>query len=225
MPFGLKNAGATYQRLVNAMFEEEIGEVMEVYVDDMLVKSKIDDDHIANLDKVFTKLLAHDMRLNPQKCILAVGGGKFFGFMVSERGIEANPEKVQVILDMTVLTTRNEVYCLTGRLVALARFISCLTDKCNPFFHLLKTQYKENVSWGPKHDDAFNNIKAYFAAVSLSYPSLSREKCFTYIWLFPPPPPPLALLSRAMNMTMSSQYIIVAEDLQILRPATLTSRN
>ncbi|KAL6134141.1 hypothetical protein ACLB2K_066374 [Fragaria x ananassa] len=94
MPIGLKNAGATYQRLVNVMFEEEIGELMEVYVDDMLVKSVTNDDHIANLDKVFTKLLAHGMRLNPQKCILAVGGGIFLGFMVSERGIEANPEKI-----------------------------------------------------------------------------------------------------------------------------------
>ena len=93
MPFGLKNAGATYQRLFNAVFEDEIGETMEVYVDDMWVKSKTEDDHIANLDKIFTKLLAHGMRLNPQKCVLAVWGGKFLGFMVSERGIEANPEK------------------------------------------------------------------------------------------------------------------------------------
>ena len=92
MPFGLKNAWATYQRLVNAMFEDEIGEAMDVYVDDMLVKSKIEGDHIANLSKVFAKLLAHGMRLNPQKCILAVGGSKFLGFMVNERGIDANPE-------------------------------------------------------------------------------------------------------------------------------------
>ena len=71
----------------------------------MLVKSKTEDDHIANLSKVFTKLLAHGMRLNPQKCILAVGGGKFLGFMVSERGIEANPEKAQAILDMILPTS------------------------------------------------------------------------------------------------------------------------
>ncbi|XP_004308201.1 PREDICTED: uncharacterized protein LOC101305990 [Fragaria vesca subsp. vesca] len=181
MPFGLKNAGATYQRLVNAMFEEKIGEVMEVYVDDMLVKSKADDDHIANLDKVFTKLLAHGMRPNPQKCILAVSGRKFLGFMVSERGIEANPEKVQAILDMTVPRTRNKVQCLTGRLVALARFISHLTDKCNPFFQLLKTQYKENVAWGPEHDDAFNNIKAYLVAVPFLSKPVPGEVLYLYL--------------------------------------------
>ena len=109
MPFGLKNAGVTYQRLVNALFEDEIGEAMEVYVDDMLVKSKTEDDHIANLNRVFTKLLEHGMRLNPQKCILAMGGDKFLGFMVSERGIEGNPEKVQAILDMTTPTSRSKV--------------------------------------------------------------------------------------------------------------------
>nr|XP_011462120.1 PREDICTED: uncharacterized protein LOC105350849 [Fragaria vesca subsp. vesca] len=181
MPFGFKNAGATYQRLVNAMFEEEIGEVMEVYVDDMLVKNKTNDGHIANLDKVFTKLLTHGMRLNPQKCIMAVGGGKFLGFMVSERGIEANPEKIHAILDMTVLSTRNEVQCLTGRLVALARFISRLTDKCNPFFQLLKSQYKENVTWGSEHDNAFNNIKAYLAAVPLLSKPIPREVLYLYL--------------------------------------------
>ena len=107
------------------------------------------------------------MGLNPQKCILAVGGGKFLGFMVSERGIEANPEKVQAILDMTAPTSRSEVQCLTGRLVALARFISRLTDRCNPFFQLLKAQHKKEITWGPEHDEAFNSIRAYLATVPL----------------------------------------------------------
>lgn len=84
MPFGLKNAGATYQRLVNTMFKDEIGNIIKVYVDDMIVKSTTADDHIANLDKVFSKIMAHGMRLNPHKCVLAVGGKKFLEFMVSE---------------------------------------------------------------------------------------------------------------------------------------------
>ncbi|XP_004301757.1 PREDICTED: uncharacterized protein LOC101307997 [Fragaria vesca subsp. vesca] len=168
MPFGLKNAGATYQRLVNAMFEEEIGEVMEVYVDDMLVKSKAADDHIANLDKVFTKLLADGMRLNPQKCILAVSGGKFLGFMVSERGIKANPKKVQAILDMTVLKTWNEVQCLMGRLVALARFISRFTDKCNPFFQLLKL----TISAALTRHDHDNELPVYYCGRGFTDPEI-----------------------------------------------------
>ncbi|XP_024190564.1 uncharacterized protein LOC112194575 [Rosa chinensis] len=102
MPFGLKNAGATYQRLVNSMFEEVIGTIMEVYVDDMLVKSLTSEDHVTNLSIVFTIILRNGMRLNPQKCIFGVEVGKFLGYIISHRGIEANPEKVQAILDMHV---------------------------------------------------------------------------------------------------------------------------
>ncbi|KAM1898059.1 hypothetical protein ACFX14_032462 [Malus domestica] len=100
MPFGLKNAGMTYQRLVNSMFAEQIGKSMEVYVDDMLVKSKHDDQHIVNLSETFTILKRYRMRLNPNKCAFSVGSGKFLGFMISQRGIEANPEKIKAILDM-----------------------------------------------------------------------------------------------------------------------------
>ncbi|XP_061993706.1 uncharacterized protein LOC133711622 [Rosa rugosa] len=108
MSFGLKNTGATYQRLVNAMFVDHIGKIMEVYVDDLLVKSITMEDHIKNLGIVFDILLQYGMRLNPDKCVFGVLGGKFLGFVVSERGIEANPEKVQAILDMAQPKTRNK---------------------------------------------------------------------------------------------------------------------
>ncbi|KAM2192050.1 hypothetical protein ACFX1Q_027784 [Malus domestica] len=100
MPFGLKNVRATYQRLVNSIFAEHIGKSMEVYVDDMLVKSKHADQHITNLSKTFTILKRYRMRLNPNKCAFGVGFGKFLGFMISQRGIEANPEKIKAILNM-----------------------------------------------------------------------------------------------------------------------------
>ena len=146
MPFRLKNAGATYQRLVNSIFEEVIGTIMEVYVDDMLVKSLTPEDHVTNLSIVFTIILRNGMRLNPQKCIFGVEVGKFLGYIISHRGIEANPEKVQAILDMVSPTYRNEVQSLTGKVAALARFISRLTDKCTPFFRLLKTQHVEVIA-------------------------------------------------------------------------------
>ncbi|KAM2526430.1 hypothetical protein TB1_023823 [Malus domestica] len=97
MPFGLKNAGATYQRLVNSMFAEKIGKSMEVYVDDMLVKSKHADQHITNLFETFTILKRYRMRLNLNKCAFGVGSSKFLGFMISQRGIEANPKKIKAI--------------------------------------------------------------------------------------------------------------------------------
>ena len=100
MCFGLKNAGATYQRVVNRIFKKQIGKSMEVYVDDMLVKSSDMQSHIKHLEEAFNTLRKHRMKLNPQKCTFGVEAGKFLGFMVSVRGIEANPEKISAILSM-----------------------------------------------------------------------------------------------------------------------------
>ncbi|KAI5327825.1 hypothetical protein L3X38_027221 [Prunus dulcis] len=146
MPFGLKNAGATYQRLVNHLFAPLIGNTMEVYVDDMLVKSRTADQHIPNLSAMFTILKQYKMRLNPTKCAFGVASGKFLGFMISQRGIEANPEKIQAILDMTIPKTVKDIQSLTGCVAALTRFISKATDRCAPFFKALKGT-KRNITW------------------------------------------------------------------------------
>ena len=99
MPFGPKNAGATYQRLVNMMFSEQIGNNMEVYVDDMLVKSKHNNNHVDDLEECFAVLQKYNMKLNPQKCSFGVSSGKFMGFIVYARGIEINPVKIQALID------------------------------------------------------------------------------------------------------------------------------
>ena len=109
MPFGLKNAGATYQRLVNKMFSKQIGRNMEVYVDDMLVKSREELTHLDDLKETFVTLRQYQMKLNPSKCVFGVASGKFLGFMVSQRGIEANPEKLQAIINMASPKTVKEV--------------------------------------------------------------------------------------------------------------------
>ena len=95
MPFRLKNAGATYQRLMNKMFAQQIGRNVEVYVDNMLVKSLQEDEHLSDLQETFDTLWAYNMKLNPNKCVFRVTAGKFLGFMVSQTGIEVNPEKVR----------------------------------------------------------------------------------------------------------------------------------
>ena len=97
MPFGLKNAGATYQRLVNHMFRLQIGWNVEVYVDDMLVKSQDEEIHLDDLHETFDTLRQYNMKLNPSKCAFEVSSGKFLAFMVSHRGIEVNPDKIQAI--------------------------------------------------------------------------------------------------------------------------------
>ena len=100
MPFGLKNAGGTYQRPVNRMFQKQIGTSMEVYIDDMLVKSTTAEFHIAHLSAAFQILREYNMKLNPTKCAFGVSAKKFLGFIVNNRGIEANPNKIKVVLDM-----------------------------------------------------------------------------------------------------------------------------
>ena len=138
MPFGLKNTGATYQRLVNQMFNKQIGRNMEVYVDDMLVKSKEAKTHLADLQEAFDTLRRYKMKLNPAKCLFGVSLGKFLGFMVFQRGIVVNPEKVKAILDMVSPKTVKEVQRLTGLVAALNRFDSKATDKFLPIFKVLK---------------------------------------------------------------------------------------
>ena len=113
MPFGLKNAGATYQRLVNRMFQKQIGTTMEVYIDDMLVKSTTAELHIAHLSEVFQIMREYNMKLNPTKCSFGVSAGKFLGFIVNNRGIKANPDKIKAVLDMPPPSGIKEVQRLT----------------------------------------------------------------------------------------------------------------
>ena len=142
MPFGLKNAGTTYQRLMNKMFTHQIGRNIQVYVDDMLVKSLRENDHLNNLQETFNTLRSYNMKLNPSKCIFGVITGKFLGFMVSQRGIEVNPEKVQAILELEPPRTLKAVQSLNGKVAALNRFVSKATDKCLPFFRVLRKSFE-----------------------------------------------------------------------------------
>ena len=100
MPFGLKNAGATYQQLMDWVFKQQIGQNVEVYVDDLVVKSQSIPQHVADLEEVFGELHKYDMCLNPGKCTFGVGKDKFPDFMITHRGIEANPDKCTAILEM-----------------------------------------------------------------------------------------------------------------------------
>ena len=134
MPFGLKNAGATYQRLVNRMFQKQIGASMEVYIDDMLVKSTTTELHIAHMSEAFQILREYNMKLNPAKCAFGVSTEKFLGFIVNNRGIEANPDKIKAVLDMSPPSNIKEVQRLTGRIAALSRFVSKASDKYQPCF-------------------------------------------------------------------------------------------
>ena len=123
MSFGLKNAGATYQRAMVTLFHDMIHKEIEVYVDDMIAKSKIEEEHIVNLQKLFERLRKFKLRLNPTKCTFGVKSGKLLGFIVSQKGIEVDPDKVRAILEMLIPQTDKEVRGFLGRLNYIARFM------------------------------------------------------------------------------------------------------
>ena len=160
MPFGLKNAGATYQRLVNKMFQKQISTSMKVYTDDMLVKSVKARLHVNHMAEAFQVLKNYKMKLNPTKCVFGVSAGNFLGFIVNSRGIEANPNKIRVVLDMRPPSNTKEVQCLTGRIVALSQFVSRSSDKCQPFFQILKKAFQRDAHC----EEAFTMLKTYLSS-------------------------------------------------------------
>ena len=109
MSFGLKNAEAAYQRAMVALFHNMMHREIEVYVDDMIAKSKTEEEHLVNLRRLFERLRRYQLRLNPAKCTFGVKSGKLLGFIISQKGIEVDPEKVKFILEMPKPRTEKHV--------------------------------------------------------------------------------------------------------------------
>ncbi|KAL0289309.1 UNVERIFIED_CONTAM: hypothetical protein Sradi_7075900 [Sesamum radiatum] len=181
MPFGLKNA--TYQRLVDKIFRPQIGRNMEVYVDDMLVKSKKAEEYVKDLEETFSVLRKYKLKLNPAKCAFGVQGDRFLGFMVTQRGIEANPLNIKAIIDMKAPTCLNEAQRLTGRIAALSRFISKSAKKSLPFFKTLRKA--ETFEWSTPCQLAFEELKAYLARLPLLVKPSPGETLYLYISVAP----------------------------------------
>ena len=141
MPFGLKNAGATYQRASTTLFHDMMHRDVEVYVDDMIVKSRDRANHLAALQRFFERIRQFRWRLrsdSPKKCTFGVTSGKLLGHIVSERGIEVDPEKIKAILDMPAPRNEKEIRSFLGRLQYISRFIARLTDIYKPIFPLFR---------------------------------------------------------------------------------------
>ena len=138
------------------MFAHQIGRNVQVYVDDMLVKSRRGDDHLDDLKETFDTLRSYNMKLNLSKCAFGVMAEKFLRFMVSQRGIEVNPDKIWAIIEMAPRRNLKEVQSLNGKVAALNRFVSRATDKCLPFFHTLKKSFE----WTAECQQAFKDLKA-----------------------------------------------------------------
>jgi len=126
---------------------------MEVYVDDIIVKSDSVEQHANDLAEVFQQIRKYDMRLNPEKCVFGVEGGKFLGFMLTSRGIEANPDKCRALETMRSPDNLKEVQRLVGRLTSLSRFMPRLAEKINPILRLMKKA--EKFAWNESCEEAF----------------------------------------------------------------------
>ncbi|CAJ2673122.1 unnamed protein product [Trifolium pratense] len=190
MSFGLKNAGATYQRMMNKVFRGQIGDMLEVYMDDMIVKSPEELDHVVHLRKVFEQARKYNMRFNPEKCTFRVRAGKFLGCYLTERGIEANPDKCRAFAELPTPSDKKSIQTLNGMLTSLSRFVSKSAQHALPFFKLLK---KEAVfEWTDECEQALQHLKKALSEP----PVLSRPNDEEVLYLY------LSVASEAVSAAL-----------------------
>ena len=139
-----------------------LGRNVQAYVDDMVVTSLEKSRHVTDLEELFVTIAKYKLKLNPEKCIFGVEAGNFLGFLLTERGIEANPDKCAAILAMRSLATVKEVQQLTGRMAALSRFVSANGEKRHPYFQCLKRNNR--FVWTRECEEAFVKLKEYLAS-------------------------------------------------------------
>lgn len=183
MPFGLKNTGSTYQRMMTRMFEPQLGRNIEIYIDDMVVKSKVVAEHVKDLESTFEVFREYKLCLNASKCSFGVGFGKFLGYMVTHRGIEVNLDQVKAIKNLQAPRNPKEVQKLTGMTVALNRFISRSANRCRPFFSLLNKW--KGFEWTEECGVAFQQLKDYLARPPIMSSPEPDEVLFAYIAVAP----------------------------------------
>jgi hypothetical protein len=179
MPFGLKNAGATFQRLMPKALGAQMGRNAEAYIDDIVVKTCKGHTFIEDLEETFVNLRKVNIKLNPAKCAFSVPLGKLLGFLVSHHGIEANPDKVKAIEEMHPPRNLKEMQCLAGCMAALGRFIARSGEKALPFFKLMKRTGK--FEWTPEADKAFTELKRYLTSPPIMVAPATHEPLLLYI--------------------------------------------
>jgi hypothetical protein len=165
MPEGLKNAGSTFSRLTKTVLESQVGQNIFTYVDDIVIASKNKADHLADLAEMFANMRDARLRLNPEKCVFGVRQGNILGYEVSHRGIEANPTKIQAIINMTPPQSTRDVQRLTGRLAALNRFISKSVERSLSFLKTLRGA--KDFAWGPEQAAPFASLKQHLSDLAI----------------------------------------------------------
>ncbi|GAU35623.1 hypothetical protein TSUD_30400 [Trifolium subterraneum] len=206
MPFGLKNAGATYQRMMNKVFHNEIGDMLEVYMDDMIVKSEEEIDHTVHLKRVFDQARKFNMRFNPEKCTFGVKAGKFLGFYLTERGIEANPDKCIAFFDYPTPKSKKSIQTLNGMLTSMARFVAKSAQHALPLFKLLRKETTFELT--EECEGALQHLKRALSEPPVLTRPTEGEKLYLY----------LAVASEAISA------VLIRETEQVQKPVYFVSR-
>jgi hypothetical protein len=204
MPEGLKNAGGSISRMTTKVLHSQIGRNVLTYVDDIIVKSTKKENHIADLQETFAYFRQAGLKLNPGKCVFRVKKGKFLGCLVSTKGIEANPNKIEAILRMEPPNTKKGAQRLAGRLASLNRFISRSAQRNLPFFEILKSA--KVFQWGPAQQKAFEELKQYLIDLTTLTP--------------PSPGAPLLLYVVASHSAVSAALVQEKQDGQVKKTST-----
>jgi hypothetical protein len=174
MPEGLRNAGSTFNRMMKLILGNQLGRNVSAYVDDIIIMSEREKDHIADLTETFDNMRRNGLKLNLEKCIFGIQKGQLLGCMVSKRGIQANPQKIEALRRMQPPSSRKEVQRLIGRITSLNLFISKAAERSLPFFKVLRAN--STFQWGPEQQQAFDDLKKYLEdAAVMTKPSPKAE--------------------------------------------------
>ncbi|GJV46014.1 reverse transcriptase domain-containing protein [Tanacetum coccineum] len=182
MPFGLKNAGSTYQRLVDKVFQRQIGRNLEVYVDDLVIKSHTEEEIIRDITETFKTLRQINMKLNPKKCTFGMQEGMFLGYKVSTSGLRPCPDKADTVLSLPSPRCIKDVHKLNGKLASLNTFLSKSAEKSLPFFKTLKKcTKKSDFQWTPEAEESFKQMKKLIAELPTLTALREHEELIIYL--------------------------------------------
>ncbi|GKA23905.1 reverse transcriptase domain-containing protein [Tanacetum coccineum] len=182
MPFGLKNAGATYQRLVDKAFQKQIGRNLEVFVDDLVIKSRTKHEIIRDMEETFKTLREINMKLNLKKSTFRIEEGMLLGYKVNTEGIMVSPDKVGAVLSLPSLKCLKDVQKLNGKLASLNRFFSKSAEKSLPFFKTLKKcTKKSDFQWTAEAEAAFKEMKKLIAELPTLTAPIEKEELIVYL--------------------------------------------
>ncbi|GJY59851.1 reverse transcriptase domain-containing protein [Tanacetum coccineum] len=182
MPFGLRNARATYQRLVDKAFHKQIGRNLEVYVDDLVIKSSTKDEIVRDIEETFKTLREINMKLNPKKCTFGVEEGMFLGYKFNTKGLKVCPDKVNAVLSLPSPKCLKEVQKLNGKLLSLNRFLARSAEKSLPFFKTLKKcTKKSDLYWTAEAEEAFKQMKQLIVEPPMLTAPIEKEELVVYL--------------------------------------------